>query len=307
MIRLKKLIIAGLLLSLIADSCQTEKQNMPNKEAADGQSMLWRIDRADLKTPSWLFGSMHLMPKSKFVFNEQLRQLVLSVDSVVFEINLNDKKANFNAITGTILPNGQLLSDLYSPEQFDSLETFMLDTLGKSSVEWAYYQNLQPVFVSQTFYEVSFGDSTASYELTFQQLANEHNIPVAGLETADYQVSLLDSIPIEIQANMLLNEMRHYHRDLENLDHLVDLYVTQQIDSMDEDLESDDEWSEYTDMLLNQRNQNWIKPIESFISNAVCFIAVGAGHLPGEQGIIRLLRNEGYILTPIDFISGAEE
>lgn len=304
---LKKFLLAGITCSLITASCHTEQKNLPNKEAANGQSMLWRIEGNGLKKVSWLFGTMHLMPKSKFVFNQQLQHVLLAADSVVFEINLNDKKANLEAIPKMILPDGFLLSHYYTAGQFDTIRSFILDTLGKSKVEWAYFQNLKPIFISETFYETSFGDSTESYELTFQKLANENHIPVSGLETAVYQASLLDSIPLDIQAKMLINEIRNYRKDLTKLNHLIELYSTQQIDSMDENIEEDKELSEYTGILLHNRNKNWIKPIESLVANASCFIAVGAGHLPGEKGLIQLLRNDGYTLTPIDFISNEEE
>jgi hypothetical protein len=55
----------------------------------------------------------------------------------------------------------------------------------------------------------------------------------------------------------------------------------------------------YEDIFLTNRNKNWIPKIEEMIRSKKTFIAIGAGHLPGEEGVIDLLRKKGFIVKPI--------
>ena len=55
----------------------------------------------------------------------------------------------------------------------------------------------------------------------------------------------------------------------------------------------------FSEKLLDERNLNWVEPIKELMHEKVVFIAVGAGHLPGELGMINLLRQEGYTVKPI--------
>jgi len=58
--------------------------------------------------------------------------------------------------------------------------------------------------------------------------------------------------------------------------------------------------SSFTDILLYHRNSNWVKKLIPLMPDKSLLISAGAGHLPGEKGVINLLRKEGYILTPVE-------
>jgi hypothetical protein len=63
---------------------------------------------------------------------------------------------------------------------------------------------------------------------------------------------------------------------------------------------SDKGMMQYEDILLYHRNRNWVEKLKTLLKEKALFIAVGAGHLPGEKGVINLLRKEGYKLTPVE-------
>jgi len=63
--------------------------------------------------------------------------------------------------------------------------------------------------------------------------------------------------------------------------------------------ESEDMTAEFSNLLLDQRNKNWIPEIGKFAIEKPTFFGVGALHLPGENGVINLLRQEGYTVTPV--------
>ena len=77
-------------------------------------------------------------------------------------------------------------------------------------------------------------------------------------------------------------------------------YKNQQLQILDEGLrESEFDIEKYEDLLLNRRNANWVRQLNVIMKNKSVFVAVGAGHLPGENGLINLLKKEGYSVKPL--------
>ena len=56
---------------------------------------------------------------------------------------------------------------------------------------------------------------------------------------------------------------------------------------------------QYEDILLNNRNYNWVEKLKKLMPGKSLVVAVGAGHLPGDKGVINLLRKAGFTVTPI--------
>jgi uncharacterized protein YbaP (TraB family) len=131
--------------------------------------------------------------------------------------------------------------------------------------------------------------------------AKEKDMAIEGLETIKYQMSMFDSIPYEDQAKMLVEAVKGGDEEAENtLDEMIELYKNQDIDGLYELIMAEDsDMENFEDILLVTRNKNWIPKIEKFASQKPTFIAVGAGHLPGKQGVINLLKAKGYTVRPI--------
>jgi hypothetical protein len=130
-------------------------------------------------------------------------------------------------------------------------------------------------------------------------LALKNGIGLDGLETAAEQMSILDSISLEDQADMLLESLQNLHATRHSLDDMVKQYKAQNLDSLYALFEKEENMDEFQGSLLDNRNKKWIPLIENFIAQQPCFIAVGAGHLGGKNGVINLLRERGYTLTPV--------
>ena len=144
-------------------------------------------------------------------------------------------------------------------------------------------------------------DDIVSYEMDMYDRANAASRNVGGLETMEYQMSIFDSIAYKDQAMMLLDAVRSTDLESDMFEETVALYKQQKIESMVA-MVGDPEQSglgDYEDILLNNRNRNWIPVMIKQMAKKPVFFAVGAGHLAGEFGVIKLLRKEGYTLTPV--------
>lgn len=270
-----------------------------DKVIESGQSLLWRIDGNNLSAPSYLFGTMHIIPQKDFHLGDHLKQIVSNSNLVIFEIKI-DLASQLVATKGAMLPSGKSLQDILSVEDYSKLKAFLLDTIGISKFQFLTFQQMKPILVSQVFATESMGEQPASYELSFQKIAQENKISISGLETAMQQISFFDSIPMDDQIKMMMKGIDNYRSDVKVLDKMVLYYKNQWIDSLLVIMEEDEsDLMDYEGLLLTNRNHVWIPKIEEFIANGKVFIAVGAAHLPGPNGVIALLKEKGYTLTPV--------
>jgi len=140
-----------------------------------------------------------------------------------------------------------------------------------------------------------------SYEGEFMEMAESANKETAGLETIDFQISIFDQIPYEDQATMLMESIKSGSTGSDSFKEIVDVYKQQNLNKMLTMSLSDEEGEglgEFEDILLNQRNINWIPQMQTMMTENQNFFAVGAAHLPGKQGVINLLREAGYTVEP---------
>jgi uncharacterized protein YbaP (TraB family) len=139
-----------------------------------------------------------------------------------------------------------------------------------------------------------------SYEMELYEMANSTSKNVSGLETMEYQMSLFDSIPYETQAEMLVESIKNGEDASDQMEMLVQQYLNQDIAALSNLIsEESAEGGNFEELLLVKRNKNWIPQISAKSAVQSTFYAVGAGHLGGEFGVIKLLRNEGYKVKAI--------
>jgi uncharacterized protein YbaP (TraB family) len=145
--------------------------------------------------------------------------------------------------------------------------------------------------------EVLQSGDMKSYEMEFMGIGESKDMTTGGLETIDYQLSVFDSIPYVDQAKMLVESIQSADEGEDELGKMIEIYKNQDLLGMQE-MFSDESMGDM-DILLNNRNKNWIAPMKEYMSKTPTFFAVGAGHLVGEEGVISLLRLEGYTVTPV--------
>ena len=82
---------------------------------------------------------------------------------------------------------------------------------------------------------------------------------------------------------------------------MLNFYKKQQMDSLKTMVGKSEFGSDkYDDLLLNNRNKNWVKQLKEIMKNKSVFVAVGAGHLVGDAGLISLLKKAGYNVEPLE-------
>jgi uncharacterized protein YbaP (TraB family) len=136
-----------------------------------------------------------------------------------------------------------------------------------------------------------------SYEQALVEVAKKEKDPVWGLETVAEQMAVFDAIPYKVQMSELVKTAKdNMVKDKKELADMIAIYNKKDLNALlDFTAKSDNHlMSAYNDILLNQRNRNWIPKIEKMAKAKPTFFGVGAAHLAGDNGVIMLLREKGY-------------
>lgn len=275
----------------------------PEKIVPTEKSVFWKISGNGLKKPSYLYGTIHLIPKDEFKIPAVVTNALEDSKRVAFEIDMKEMtniRTQMSLITKSFMAGGKTLKDLLSPEDYALVKSKMEE----KGLPAGMFERMKPMFLSTLF---SNGDESGaapdnggmtSVEMELYRVSRRQKLESTGLETAAYQMSIFDSIPYEAQAKMLVDGLRDTGSDSDGsseLDTMLQMYRDQDITAM-QSMISDVQYgmSKYEDILLNQRNRNWIPVMNRLMREKPTIFAVGAGHLGGAGGVVALLRKEGY-------------
>jgi len=271
--------------------------NEPFKPLA--KALLWRISGNGLSTPSYLYGTIHLIDSNDFFMDDEMKEAIKNSQEVIFEIDMEEEMnpVALLALMPKMMMKDKTLKDLLSEEDY-KLVSGKLKEVGLPSF---LADKLKPMFVSMMLDNPQAeGDedvNMVSYELKIMEMAKEQKKPMSGLETAMYQMSMFDSIPLEQQATMLVEGIKDT-TETGSLGNLAEIYKKRDINQM-VDMMEDISGTDFKDFLLVGRNRNWIPVMEGKMKEGSMFFAVGAGHLGASYGVINLLRKAGYQVEPI--------
>ena len=264
-------------------------------------TLLWRISGKGTTRPSYLFGTMHILCASDARLTDSLKAVIAACDEVYFEINLSDMSDMLNSIKYMRMNDDKKLSDLLKPDEYTRVKNYF--ARHSSLLPFSMLERFKPMLISGLIEEQGLDcQTTDGMELMImQQLhSSTEKKPVNGLETAEFQAGLFDSIPYEQQAKELVNYIDSADENKKATRQLAELYVHQDLDSIGQLSDKDDPgMSGYMDLLLYNRNRKWARELDTLLPGKSLLIAVGAAHLPGKEGVIELLRKEGYTVDPV--------
>lgn len=286
---------AVLLGSIMAITALAQKNNTEN-------TLLWKISGKGLSKPSYLFGTIHMLCKDDAVLSDSLKSIIKNVKEVYFEVDL-DNMFEMLAVMGKMkMRDDTTLQDLLSVADYEKVKTYF-ETKG-SMLPFSMLETYKPMLAASTLQQGGLPcETTAMMEQVIMQEAKQYNKSIKGLESMGYQASVLDSIPYKLQAEQLVSYIDNAIKggeDDKELNEMLDAYKSQDLKKLEEMLmKSDPSISNYTDVLLYNRNRNWVEKLKELLPEKSLLVAVGAGHLPGKEGCINLLRREGYKVTPV--------
>ena len=263
---------------------------------ASNNTIFWQISGKHIKT-SYLFGTMHVMKSEDYLFPENFQSIIRSSDQVVLEISELPSQENMLKL---IQLDSETFFDYFNPEQHDSIIEWAANifSLNQSNTRML-LEHMRPISLAQIALNQAVGSSIKSYENDIINLAKANKSKLIGLETIDYQLNLLSQLDRHFQQELIMQYVRNRELLVNEFDDLTRTYKTQDLDSLSNVLNQQVNAAIFQ-TLLDNRNQTWLRELPQILSSRKStFIAVGAGHLGGESGIISGLIKQGYTLTPL--------
>ena len=291
-----KRLSAGLLMSLVAITAVAQQ----NK---DNNTLLWKISGNGLDKPSYLFGTIHMLCKEDAFLSNNLVSAIEKADRVYLELDMDNLFEMFGAMTKMKMNNDTTLADLLTAEEYKRVKEHFESK--KTMLPFSMLETYKPLLASSLLMEGGIGcDEQVAMEQLIMEEAKKNGKRIEGLETMAYQMSVFDSIPYKMQAQELLKSISIGDKDTDGdkeFSEMMKAYKDQDLEKLGDMItKSDAGMMQYQDVLLNNRNRNWEEKLKILLKEKSLVIAVGAGHLPGETGVINLLRKAGYKVTPVE-------
>jgi uncharacterized protein YbaP (TraB family) len=283
---------------------------LPFQTFALENSLLWKVSGNGLTKPSYIFGTHHLVPLSFLDTVNGLNEAFEQTEQTVGEVDMsNMMEMQMQMMQRAMMPQGVTYQSLLSEDDFTLLDNALISLAGAGFAQLGQMKppmlsQLITVMLYQRYYpEMASGENI---DIHFQQKALMRSRPVKGLETVEDQLyALFDVSPIERQAESLMCTVKHPEMLKEMIDKLHVWYFAHDINSLyklweESDLSSPCPSTEEERNALNKdRNLRWLEKLPSIMSEKSSFVAVGALHLPGENGLIEGLRRLGYTVEAV--------
>ena len=261
-------------------------------------SLLWEIQGPQQEKASYIFGTMHLMDDAHFYFPKKLEKLVSTVDAVCLEIG--DVQHTLINPDLLMLKEGSFLTKL-SVIQMDTLCSWAKIQLLMDKDQFiSNFSKAKPFLIYQLILQSELPDHLQSQEIKIEEiLATKKKKMTLGLETIESQLALFDSIPAVSQVNLIMTELAELSKVLTNFKLTQENYLMQDVNKIHEELTKEIQDPYFNLKFIDERNAAWVKKIMPLTANQSVLFAVGAGHLGGENGLLNLLKNQGYSVKPI--------
>lgn len=281
---------------------QKAKESNTTTINPDNNTLLWKISGNGLTKPSYLFGTIHLLCADDAVLSDNMKKVIREADEVYFEVDMDNLLDMFGAVSKMKMKGDTTLRDLLNEDEYEKVRSFFEEQRGM--LPFSMLEQYKPILAASLLQGGAMAcEKTAVMEQVIMQDAKQYDKKIKGLETMAYQAGILDSIPYHIQARQLvdyINEVTQPGTKDSELTEMWKAYNEQDLAKLEQLLiKSDIGINNYTDLLLYRRNNNWVVKLKTLLTEKSLLIAVGAGHLPGDQGVINLLKKAGYTLTPI--------
>jgi len=288
-----------------------KKVSAPAPKATSNQldnTLLWKISGNGLSRSSYLYGTMHVLCAEDATVSDSLKFVIKNCDQIYFELDMDNLGETLGALKYLRMNNGTKLSELLTQEEYAKVEAYFK----QNSLPLSMFNRVKPFFISSLIGEQmmacggqegegSFLSQKNGMEELIMRESKQYNKEIKGLETTDFQASIFDSIPYEKQAKELVTYIDSIDTYKASTLEMVKAYREQNLELLDSLTNKSDPGmeAEYMDLLLYGRNRHWVEKMPALMKENCLLFAVGAGHLPGEQGVINLLRKKGYKLTPM--------
>ncbi len=280
--------------------------------------LLYRVSGNGIEKCSYIVGTYHLAPASFADSIPGAKSALEEVEQVCGEVDMVDMaspEGQAKVIQAMMLPEGKSLSELFSTDELAKLNAFMMNVLGadlSNPMIAAQMGKMTPMAIQNQLQLLQYMKMVPNFnpaaliDSHFQQEAMKMGKSVMGFETLDFQISVLyKGATLQRQKELLVCMLDNQEYNMMLMKELTRAYFTQDMAAIlgvvEEKLGNGcDTTPEEDEALVYGRNADWVEKIPSIVSDKSTLFVVGAAHLPGERGVIKLLEAKGYRVEAVN-------
>ena len=261
---------------------------------ANDRGIFWKL-KAPNGLTHYLFGTMHTDENRIITFLPIVKQALDASDLLVVEIASDDHAKNL------FMTNHSLTSDLNEAElnQIKKLSEFHV----------MYFENvirMKPWLLAIIF-DSPKPSSEFNQDFLLMSMASDLDKDVTGIESSQEHFAIMDSLSLDDQLVMLRSVLKKTEKErLADYSLLMKEYLLADLDRIrktDEELTGKllppDLWAKMKIQLMDERNKKMVTKIKELSKDKKLFIAVGASHLSGQDGLLNQLRQSGFKMSPM--------
>lgn len=279
---------------------------------ANGKGLLWRIEK-DGAAPSYLFGTMHLSDPRVVALGPRAQEAFEASSTVVIETTevLDPAKMMAAMLANpelTMFTDGTTLMSLVPEEERATVEA----ALSERGIPPASVAKMKPWMISAmvALPACEMARKASGAPVLDMRLAHDGEADgkaLGGLETIADQLGAMASLPMEFHIRGLVDTLKLGDAIDDVIETMIVLYLGEETGmfwpffraALPAEEEGDAGFSAFEETMVTARNHTMAERAVPFIDAGAAFIAVGALHLPGEEGVIALLREKGYRIEAI--------
>lgn len=280
--------------------------------------ILYKVSGGKLAKPSYVVGTFHLADASFAQKIPGVKEALDATDQVCGELKWDDL-LNPDSLrqmqSYMMLPEGKTLEGVLGKATYGKLSEYLKTVMGAgldNPIVAQQMGRLSPAVLSTQLQLLQYVskhmgefDPTNTIDSYFQTQAKANNEPISGLETIRFQCGVLyGSATLERQKTLLdcFLDNRAYYDDL--YDRMAKAYFAQDLDALEKIVDEKfnatcDATPEEQDILIYRRNADWIKKMPAIMTAKPTLFVVGAGHLPGDKGLLHMLKAAGYTVEAV--------
>jgi len=284
---------------MVLAACQAYAQRAADtaamRQAGSRRFLLWKV--ASPTATVYLLGSVHVATPEFYPLPDAMESAFAA--SKVLAVEVNVKETDPTSVLGLAQEKGiygesDSLSQHISKQTSDTLDNFC----NKSGMPREMFEHLKPWLVAMTVTVFAVEQSGESHELGIDKHFMNEVRPtqrIDELESADYQMAVLSSGSDDEQQELLASTLKQAENAKESLQKMNEAYLAGDASKIEQMLEEESGPKSFYKRLVEDRNVNMAAHVEDYLKGREqCFVVVGAGHLVGSKGIVKLLEGKGY-------------
>ena len=260
-------------------------------------SLLWQISGNGLESSSYLFGTIHTICPDALELSDRVLNSLDKTEQLVLELDMDEPSFIQDMQKLSVNEEMRNLSSELSEEDLNILNAFLKKHY---QADMSQLGILKPfALLSMMFIKGLDCPQPGSFEQKLIEYSIEKKWEVYGLETIQDQIGIFDRVAEKEQLEWLVKYAADEEQFRNGISKMIEAYQGEEINKLLELMTEYPEYKNIEDALLYERNEKWIDPISEYAFDKPTFFAVGAAHLASDQGLIQLLRERGFKLTPI--------